>query len=103
MVKLIVLIVIAIVFIVLAFMMYSGKGDKFIAGYNTMTEEERAKVDIKRLRLLMAITCVVSALFVGACYMLEDRGRNAMLIAAGCFVAFTVVIVILANTWAKKK
>ena len=35
--------------------------------------------------------------------MLEDRGRNAMLIAAGCFVAFTVVIVILANTWAKKK
>ena len=44
----------AILFIALALVFLAGKGDKLIAGYNTASEEERSKVDIHRLRILMA-------------------------------------------------
>ena len=39
----ILIIVLAIIFIVLAVVFLMGKGDKLIAGYNTASEEEREK------------------------------------------------------------
>ena len=46
----IVSIVFAVMFLVFAVIFLMGKGDKLIAGYNTASEEEKKKVDIKRLR-----------------------------------------------------
>ena len=46
-------VIMSIIFIVLAIIFLMGKGDKLIAGYNTASEEEKSKVNIKRLRLLM--------------------------------------------------
>ena len=95
-------IVFAILFIVLAIILLMGKGDKLIAGYNTASEEERKKVDIKRLRIVMAILMVITAVF---CAILPLIGNNktSQLTAAGIFIAITLVGVIVANTWAKKK
>ena len=79
-----------------------GKGDKLIAGYNTASEEEKSKVNIKRLRLLMAIICVITAGFVSIQPIIESNRATQM----GVFFAFilvTMVFIILANTWAKKK
>ena len=92
----------AIAFIVLAFVFLAGKGDMLIAGYNTASEEERSKVDIHRLRILMAICCFLAAalcVFLG--FFGEDKGLS--MIAAFVFVVLTIVIIILSNTWAKKK
>ena len=50
----IVCIVFAIMFLVLAVIFLMGKGDMLIAGYNTASEEERKTIDIKRLRIVMA-------------------------------------------------
>ena len=47
-------IIFSLLFIVLAIVFYLGKGDKLIAGYNTASEEERKKVNIQRLRILMS-------------------------------------------------
>ena len=47
--KIIVTGIIAVLFLVFAIVFLMGKGDKLIAGYNTASEEERAKVNIKRL------------------------------------------------------
>ena len=47
----IVCIVFAIMFLVLAVIFLMGKGDMLIAGYNTASEEERKTIDIKRLRI----------------------------------------------------
>ena len=95
-------IVFSILFIVLAIILLMGKGDKLIAGYNTASEEEREKVDIKRLRIVMAILMVITAVF---CAILPLIGNNktSQLTAAGIFIAITLVGVIVANTWAKKK
>ena len=47
----------AIVFFIIGIVILIGKGDWLIAGYNTASEEERKKVNIVRLRIVMAIIC----------------------------------------------
>ena len=41
---------IAVALFVLGILVAAGKADRWIAGYNTASEEERAKVNIKRVR-----------------------------------------------------
>ncbi len=98
----IVCIVFAIMFLVLAVIFLMGKGDMLIAGYNTASEEERKTIDIKRLRIVMAVLMVVTAVFCTTPPLLGND-KNSLLAAAAIFVAITIVGVIIANTWAKKK
>ena len=95
-------IIFSLLFIVLAIVFYLGKGDKLIAGYNTASEEERKKVNIQRLRILMSCISVITAAF---CVSMPIVGNNiqAQLGAAAVFMAVIIFVVILANTWAKKK
>ena len=95
-------VVMSIIFIVLAIIFLMGKGDKFIAGYNTASEEEKSKVNIKRLRLLMAVICVITAGYVS----IQPIIVNDRAVQIGAFFSFflvMIVFVIFANTWAKKK
>ena len=91
-----------ILFIVLAIILLMGKGDMLIAGYNTASEEERKTIDIKRLRIVMAILMVITAIFC-AIMPLVGNDKSSQLAAAGIFIAITIIGVIFANTWAKKK
>ena len=95
-------IIFSLLFIFLAIVFYLGKGDKLIAGYNTASEEERKKVNIHRLRLLMCGISVITAAF---CAIMPTIGNNiqAQIGAAAVFMAVVIFVVILANTWAKKK
>ena len=95
-------IIFAAVFIVLAVIFLMGKGDMLIAGYNTASEEERKEFNIHRLRLLMAIICVLTA---GFCFLLPFIGKEKGNILGDtfAFLIVTIVFLILANTWAKKK
>lgn len=54
----------AIVFFIIGIVILIGKGDWLIAGYNTASEEEKKKVNIVRLRIVMAIICWLSTGFV---------------------------------------
>ena len=94
--------IIAVLFLVFAIVFLMGKGDKLIAGYNTASEEERAKVNIKRLRILMAILSVITAGYVSILPIIGDNPQDQMG-AFFVFFAITILFVILANTWAKKK
>ena len=96
------MILFAALFIVLAIIFLIGKGDKLIAGYNTASEEERNEFNIHRLRLLMAIISVLTA---GFCCILPVIGKEKEIVVGATFVFIIVsfVVVILANTWAKKK
>lgn len=95
-------IIFAIAFILLAAVFLMGKGDMLIAGYNTASEKERKEVNIHRLRLLMAVICLLTA---GFCCLLPFIGKEKEnVLGAGFMVmAVTLVFVILANIWAKKK
>ena len=96
-------IVFSILFIVLAIILLMGKGDMLIAGYNTASEEERNKIDIKRLRIVMVILMVITAVFCAILPLLIGNNKTSQLAAAGLFIAITIVGIIVANTWAKKK
>lgn len=95
-------IIFSLLFIILAIVFYLGKGDKLIAGYNTASEEERKKVNIQRLRILMSCISIIAAAF---CVSMPIIGNNiqAQLGATAVFMAVIIFVVILANTWAKKK
>ena len=91
-----------ILFVVLAVIFLMGKGDKLIAGYNTASEEEKQKVNIHRLRLLMAILSVITAVFCASQPFIGNETADHL---GSLFLFFlvTLLFVILANTWAKKK
>lgn len=97
----IVSIIFAAAFIALAVVFLMGKGDFLIAGYNTASEEEKKTVNIKRLRRLMAVIMVFTAVFCG---ILPTTGHDVplQLAATGIYLVITLAFVILANTWAKK-
>lgn len=95
-------IVLGIAFLVLAIIFLMGKGDKLIAGYNTASKEEKSTVNIHRLRILMAIISVISAGYVSVLPIIgNDLGSQMG--ALFVFFLLTMIFLILANTWAKKK
>ena len=98
-----VFIIISILFIALGVFILSGKGDFLIAGYNTASKEEKKRVNIKRLRLVIAVILFsVVLLFVPSLIGKEDSAP-AHLVSSLCFVVVAFVGIILANTWCKKK
>lgn len=97
----IVQIIIASLLVVLGIIVLAGKGDMLIAGYNTASREEKEKVNIKRLRLLIGGLLVVMA---PMCFILGvNNNVNSGLIFTGIVVVLTIIVLVLANTWAMKK
>lgn len=94
------LIIVAAIFVIMGVVILIGKGDNLIAGYNTASQKERAQYNIKRLRGLIGGLLIVLAPML---FLLHGE----TMAATGSFVALTVIlciiVVILANTWAKKK
>lgn len=82
-----------------AIILFTGKGDILIAGYNTASKEEKEKCNIKRLRFLVGSIFILSACLMAL--------RDMDIMGRGLFVVSTIVLVIatliLANTWAMKK
>lgn len=97
----IVLIVVAAILLIMGIIILVGKGDNLIAGYNTASKEEKSQYNIKRLRGLIGGILVVLAPM-----MLLLLGKES-LAATLSFVVLTfvlcIVMVLLANTWAKKR
>ena len=97
----IVLIIVAAILLIMDIVVLIGKGDNLIAGYNIASKEEKSQYNIKRLRGLIG-----GLLIVLAPMMVLLLGEESMT-AAWSFVAYTfvltIVVLILANTWAKNK
>ena len=92
----IVQIIIALFLVVFGVIVLVGKGDKLIAGYNTASKEEKEKLNIKRLRLLVGGLLVVMA---PLCFILDDNNNvNSGLIFTGIVVVLTIIVLVLANT-----
>ena len=91
----ILLMIISLIVFVLAIIILTGKGDNLIAGYNTSTEEEKEKYNIKRVRI-----CVGGMLLILTPIMLMFADNFVVLIAV--VPPLSILSVILTNTWAKK-
>ena len=106
--------IIASVTLIMSIVIAIGKGDGLIAGYNTASKEEKAKVtseglsfgqifsqkSIKRLRLLTSIFLLLVSAFVMVLPYTTQMQQNIMI--AG-FFPILFIFLILANTWCKKK
>ena len=91
----ILLLIISLIVLVLAVIILSGKGDNLIAGYNTSTEEDKKKYNIKRVRI-----CIGGMLLILSSIMLMFADNFIILIAI--VPPLSILSVILTNTWAKK-
>ena len=94
--------VVTAIMIALCAIILSGKGDHLIAGYNTASEKERSQYDIKRLRLVVALMCLLAAL--PACWIpfLTDNILVIMCTPILCFIIIYAGILAI-NSWCKKK
>ncbi len=97
----IVLIIIAAIMAIMGIIVLIGKGDNLIAGYNTASKEEREQYHIKRLRGLIGGLLVVLAPMT--VLMLKEETFTATWSFVGLTFILTIIVVVLANTWAKKK
>ena len=97
----VVLIIVALVCAGLGIWILIGKGDNLIAGYNTASKEEREQYDIKRLRGLIGGLMVVLAPMI--LLMLGNESMASTWSFCAIVFVLCIVVVILANTWAKKK
>ena len=98
---LITIIILAVLLVVMGIIILIGKGDNLIAGYNTASKEERAKYDIKKLRLLVGgcLILVAPSLFV----LVREHSLAETIAVVFIDTVLAFVVVILCNTWAKKK
>ena len=97
----IILIIIAAIMAIMGIIVLIGKGDNLIAGYNTASKEEREQYHIKRLRGLIGGLLVVMAPMI--VLMLREETFTATWSFVGLTFILTIIVVVLANTWAKKK
>ena len=97
----IVLIILAAIFVIMGIIILIGKGDNLIAGYNIASKQDREQYNIKRLRGLIG-----GLLFLLAPMMFMLAGEPSIGQAFGfsaLVFVLCIVVVILANTWAKKR
>ena len=85
---------------VLGIVVLAGKGDRLIAGYNTASAEERARYNVRRLRLLIGLLMLILA---PLCLLLTRESAQSTGWFFTSVVILVVLVLILANTWAKKR
>ena len=97
----IVLIIVAALLLIMGIIILIGKGDNLIAGYNTASKEERAKYNIKRLRGLIGGLLIAMAPIM--LLLTGEPSTEKVWSFTALVLVVCIVVVILANTWAKKK
>ncbi len=95
----IVLYIVAAALLIMGIVILIGKGDNLIAGYNTLSKEEKAQYNIKRLRGL--IGCLLTILAPLTVILLREETMTATFSYVALTFVISIVVVILANTWAK--
>ncbi len=92
-------ILVAALLLVMGIVILLGKGDNLIAGYNTASEQEKAKYNIKRLRGLLGGFLIILAPML---FLMLNETVEALGAFMGITIVLCIIVVILANTWAKK-
>lgn len=98
------LIIIIILFIVMGIFLINGKGSFLIAGYNTMSEEEKAKYDTVALCKFMGKMMFAFA-FIMVFWLISEVYSIDWLLYVGIavFIGLTVFMLIYMNTGNKFK
>lgn len=94
-------IILAAIFVIMGVIILIGKGDNLIAGYNIASKRERERYSIKRLRGLIGGLLILLAPMM---FLLAGEPSIGRVFGfSGLVFVLCIVVVILANTWAKKR
>jgi len=92
-------IAIFLLLLTIGILLLNGKGANLIAGYNTMPKEKKAKYNKAALTKFFGIAILIlNLLFVGIMVGIILECFIVSWICAGLFLAFTIFIIIHANT-----
>ena len=105
----IIILIIALTFLIMSILLFRGKGKWLIAGYNTMSNEERKKFDEKKLCKAVGSLCVVCCMLLCIMAYLGYRvdvglmNENDMLPFALFFIIVIIVTLIIISRYIDKK
>lgn len=104
----VIILIVAVLFLILSICLFNGKGKWFIAGYNTATNQEKKKINEKKMCRAVGFICLVTScmLFIMA-YMgyKVDSGalsENVMLPFGLIFAAVIIITLVLATRYMNK-
>ena len=93
---------IAVALFVLGILVAAGKADSWIADYNTASEEDRAKVNIKRVRWISATILWISDIYL-VFLAIANLSAIGIIITTLAFIVVCIIFSILAATSTKKE
>lgn len=94
-------IILAVLFAVLGIIFLCGKGSFLIAGYNTASDEEKAKYDEKRLHLCFSIFCFALSITIGIMAYI-DTESFALSVGLPMILGLIFLLVVFTGTYCKK-
>jgi hypothetical protein len=81
--------IIIAIFVICGIILLCGKGSWLIAGYNTASEEEKKKYDVKKLCRSMGVMCLLLSIIFGTiCFINTDKFALVMIIPILLTVGF---------------
>ena len=91
-------IIFALLQVIAVVLLIKGRGERLLV------EEKRHLYHLDRVRILTIILSISAIVFcIVFPLMMTIDNRNGVILAAGAILAVAVIIVILIQTWAKKK
>lgn len=93
------IIIISSICLCMGILILAGRGDFLISGYNRASEEEKAKYNVERLRLVTGVLMLAIAFLILA-FMFKP-GTAVSIVLSVFLAAVATAGVILMNTWAK--
>ena len=89
----------ALLQVIAVVLLIKGRGERLL-----VVEEKRHLYHLDRVRILTIILSISAIVFcIVFPLMMTIDNRNGVILAAGAILAVAVIIVILIQTWAKKK
>ncbi len=94
-----------ILVIYLAHRILRGEGDDYIAGYNTMSDEEKSKYDIVRVRKVIGYGCYAILAWTVIFILAEVfwHSVETTVISLAVLAIMIIAMICISNTWTKKK
>ena len=82
-----------------------GEGDDLIAGFNTMSDEEKSEYDIVRVRKATGYACYAILAWTVLFILIEVLWHSAVATVIGLAVLAVMIIamIYITNTWTKRK
>lgn len=95
-------IIITVLFTIMGVVFAFGKGGFLIAGYNTASNEDKAKYDKRKLNRCFSIFCFGIAVVVGITGYINTE-MFAVHVGLPCILILMIFIFAVSNTYCKKK